>query len=196
MKQLRDFYPWLEKNGIPLPDTRQETKLERFLDLLLNWNRKISLTADNNRETLLTRHLLDSLTPLAVKANDDMLADIGSGTGFPAIPLAVMLPGKTFFLIEKVARKCAFLKMLVRRLDLPNVHVVETLLGDWNPATPVPAAAITRAVRVDNEFKNQLFEKGLKNLLCFSSRPTENTIFEYQLPAEQRNRYLDSVSIG
>ncbi len=197
MKLLKNFYPWLEENNIPLPNPEQEMKLEQFLDLLLNWNRKISLTADNNRDTLLTRHLLDSLIPLfVIKTKGDALADIGSGTGFPAIPLAVMLPEKTFFLIEKVARKCAFLKMLARRLNLANVHIVETLLRDWSPADFAPVSAITRAVRVDREFKDQLFEKGLKRLFYFSSCATEDTILKYQLPGEQRNRYLDEILIN
>ncbi|RLE16798.1 MAG: hypothetical protein DRJ08_04910 [Acidobacteria bacterium] len=196
MKKLRDFRLWFEKNKIPFPEPRQEAKLDQFPDLLLNWNRKISLTADDNRNILFSRHLLDSLIPLTAGIqNENYVADIGSGTGFPAIPLAVMLPKTSFVLIEKVARKCAFLKMVTRRLELLNVKVEETLLQDWHSGEPGIPTAITRAVRVDSAFKEQLSEKGIRCLLYFSSQPTKETILEYQLPDETKNRYLDRISL-
>lgn len=196
MSHLKDFHPWFIKNKIPIPGSRQEADLEKFLDFLLSWNRKMNLTADNNRYILLTRHLLDSLIPLAAgEFNEIPVADVGSGTGFPAIPLAVMLPETPFLLVEKVARKCAFLKMVARRLHLLNVQVIESSLQDWHPGGTIIHTAITRAVRVDDELKAVLFEKGAGQLLYFSSRSTGNTILHYQLPAEKRTRYLDRIPL-
>ncbi len=197
MSLLSDLYPWFIKNRIPIPESRQEVKLEEFLDLLLSWNQKMNLTADNNRHILLIRHLLDSLMPLASIEFDKIpVVDVGSGTGFPAIPLAIMLPETPFVLIEKVARKCAFLKMAVRRLHLPSVQVMETLIQDWYPEDYSFCTAITRAVRVDNEFKAQLTEKGAERLVYFSSQSTSDTILEYRLPEERRTRYLDLIPLA
>jgi len=196
MSRLQDFYPWLIENKIAVPEFGQKTRLNQFLELLLSWNRKMNLTADHNHHILLTRHLLDSLTPLAMEEfGKNPVVDVGSGTGFPAIPLAIMLPETPFVLIEKVARKCAFLKMTVRRLALTNVRIVESLLQDWVQNEPRFQTAITRAVRVDAELKTQLIEKGVERLVYFSSQPSENTILEYQLPAEKRKRFLDCFSL-
>ncbi|NOY22959.1 MAG: 16S rRNA (guanine(527)-N(7))-methyltransferase RsmG [Acidobacteria bacterium] len=197
MSSLSDLHPWFIKNRIPIPKSRQEVKLEKFLGLLLNWNRKMNLTADNNRHILLTRHLLDSMMPLAgIEFNEISVVDVGSGTGFPAIPLAIMLPETPFVLVEKVARKCAFLKMAARRLHLSNVQVMETLIQDWHPESRSFRTAITRAVRVDDELKAQLIEKGAECLLYFSSQSTSDTILEYRLPEEGRTRYLDLISLA
>jgi 16S rRNA (guanine(527)-N(7))-methyltransferase RsmG len=194
MKRFRNFHPWLIQNKIPVPKPEQEAKLEQFLELLLSWNRKMNLTADDNYHTLLTRHLLDSLTPLATEVIEKgPVIDVGSGTGFPSIPLAVMLPKTPFFLVEKVARKCAFLKMASRRLGLTNVKVVESLLQNWHQNDPMVQTATIRAVRVDIELKNQLVEKGVGRLLYFSSEHSADTILEYQLPSEERKRYLEAI---
>ncbi len=196
MSCLKDFHPWFAGNKIPIPESRQEAKLEQFLDLLLSWNQKMNLTADNNRHILLTRHLLDSLMPLATGELDIIpVTDVGSGTGFPAIPLAVMLPETPFVLVEKTARKCAFLKMAVRRLQLKNIQVSEALLQDWQPERTRISIAITRAVRVDDELKALLSEKRAEQLIYFSSQATGDTILEYKLPAEKRRRYLDRIPL-
>ena len=194
MSILQPHFQWLARQGISFPSSTQEEKLEQFLDLLLAWNRKISLTSDNDRQTLLKRHLLDSLIPVAAgKIGEETVVDIGSGTGFPGIPLAVMLPGTQFILIEKVARKCAFLKMVARRLQLSNIQVAETLLEDWYPKDFPPCVGITRAVRLDDNLKEQLEGKGISRLLYFSSQPGPENCFEYRLPDENRTRYLDNI---
>jgi len=196
MKRFRNFHFWLIQNNLPVPKLQQEAILDQFLVLLLNWNRKMNLTADDNYHTLLTRHLLDSLMPLATEEiGKNPVVDVGSGTGFPSIPLAVMLPETTFILVEKVARKCAFLRMAGRRLGLTNVRVVESLFQNWVQDEPTAHTAITRAVRVDFEFKKQLVEKGVRRLLYFSSRHSGDTILEYQLPAEEKKRYLEGISL-
>ncbi len=196
MKRLSDYYPWFSQNKIPLPQPHQEIKLGRFLDLLLSWNEKMSLTADTAPHILLTRHLLDSLTPLAIRKIDGIpILDVGSGTGFPAVPLAVMLPESNFILIEKVARKCAFLRMVVRRLELKNIMISECRLRDWRLGEEFPRTAITRAVRVDGQLKRELSEKGVCRLLYFSSQGSEKSVFEYRLPGENRNRYLEDIPV-
>jgi 16S rRNA (guanine527-N7)-methyltransferase len=131
----------LLRDGLEIPFTEQQLlKVQVFLDELERWNRKYGFVARSNsvhpgigRKQLIVRHVLDSLAAWSmVKALDrrKQIADVGSGAGFPGIPLAIFLPESRFTLLEPSARKSAFLRNAAILADLPNVEVVETRLED------------------------------------------------------------------
>lgn len=193
---LEAYRDWFRETGVSYPDAAERTALTEYLTLLLSWNKRMNLTADGLHDTLVRRHLLDSLTATLLpemKCNE--VVDIGSGTGFPAIPLAICIPSTTFLLVEKVHRKCAFLKMVARKLRLGNVQVTETDLETWRPREKWPQVAITRAVRVDAHLLEQLDEKGVLTLVYFSSNESPESRLSYRLPCEERDRFLDVISI-
>jgi len=102
-------------------------RLAAFLDLLLATNRRFNLTAITDPDSAWTRHILDSLSLLPVIASIGMpgrIADVGSGGGLPAIPLAILLPGTHVTLIESTGKKARFLREAVAALELSNVTVV------------------------------------------------------------------------
>lgn len=109
----------------------------------------LALISDGDRSSVYTRHVLDSLNPLSLfKAPPASLLDVGSGAGFPGIPLAIVWPKTTVILLESREKKAGFLERAVRELGLRNVRVVcgrlEDSERDWRAG---PAASVfVRAV--------------------------------------------------
>lgn len=96
----------------------------------------LALISDGDRPSVYTRHVLDSLSPLSLFERPPASAlDIGSGAGFPGIPLAIAWPTTTVVLLESREKKAGFLERAVRELGLKNVRVVCARLedegGDW-----------------------------------------------------------------
>ena len=113
-------------------DEAQLAKLVAHLDLLDDWNSRMNLTAIRDRPSQLTKHLLDSLTVLPY-LHGDRIADVGSGAGFPGIPLAVVEPHRDVTLIESTGKKCRFLEHVRDALELKNVEVVQSRAESYKP---------------------------------------------------------------
>jgi 16S rRNA (guanine527-N7)-methyltransferase len=114
-------------------DAAQCEQLVRHLDLLDDWNTRMNLTAIRERPAQLTKHVLDSLT-MVPWLRGKRVADIGSGAGFPGVPLAIVMPGLHFVLIESVGKKCRFLECVRDTLQLANVEVVQVRAEAYQPA--------------------------------------------------------------
>ena len=113
-----------EKNGIYLNE-EQLKKFEKYLDLLSKWNRVYNLTSIRKKEEIITKHFLDSLTlakvfeRTGISVEGKKIADLGSGGGFPGVPIKIYYGDKIdMYLIEAVQKKCIFLEMLGRELGL------------------------------------------------------------------------------
>jgi 16S rRNA (guanine527-N7)-methyltransferase len=110
----------------------QEARLVAHLDLLDEWSSRMNLTAIRDRPAQLTKHLLDSLTVLPF-LHGNRIADVGSGAGFPGVPLAIVEPGRHFALIESTGKKCRFLEHVRDTLGLANVEVVQARAEAYRP---------------------------------------------------------------
>jgi 16S rRNA (guanine527-N7)-methyltransferase len=113
-------------------DEAQLGKLVAHLDLLDEWNTRFNLTAIRDRPSQLTKHLLDSLTVLPY-LRGARIADVGSGAGFPGIPLAIVERRRHFTLIESTGKKCRFLEHVREALGLSNVEVVQSRAENYQP---------------------------------------------------------------
>ncbi len=113
--------------GEEAPNPALLEALQRYLDLLLRWNARVNLTAVRNPETIVTRHFGESLFAARVllhKADAALtVADMGSGAGFPGIPLKLFAPKLELSLIESHSKKAVFLREVVRTLGLDRVEV-------------------------------------------------------------------------
>ncbi len=118
--------------GLELDDA-QCGKLVAHLDLLDEWGERMNLTAIRDRDQQLTKHVLDSLS-VRPHLRGTRIADIGSGAGFPGIPLAIVAPGLHFALIESVGKKCRFLEHVRDALGLPNVEVIQSRAEAHKPS--------------------------------------------------------------
>jgi 16S rRNA (guanine527-N7)-methyltransferase len=117
--------------GIELTDD-QVRKMTAHLDLLDDWNTRMNLTAIRERPQQITKHLLDSLTVLPWLQGGHV-ADVGSGAGFPGIPLAIVAPDKHIALIESVGKKCRFLEHVRDSLALENLEIVQSRAETYQP---------------------------------------------------------------
>ncbi len=93
---------------------------------LLDWNERINLTAITDSKSVYTKHFLDSLSPLiAMRKNKPRsLIDVGTGAGFPGIPLKIAIPGLKVTLIDSIGKKIQFCKNLIDKLGLKDIEVV------------------------------------------------------------------------
>jgi len=99
---------------------------------LLEWNKKINLTAIRDVESIRTKHFLDSFScVLAWKANPPLhLIDVGTGAGFPGIPLKILYPNMKLTLVESVGKKTKFCQHIVDELGLENVDIIHMRAED------------------------------------------------------------------
>lgn len=103
--------------------TAQQLMLLEYVSLLKKWNSTYNLTALRDERTMISHHLLDSLTLLPYVANAKTLMDVGSGGGMPGIPTAICLPDLQITLLDSNTKKTTFLQQAVIELGLKNVTV-------------------------------------------------------------------------
>ncbi len=114
---------------LPAPDLAEG--IRAYIELLLKWNKTISLTAVTESEQILAFHFGESLFALPMlPVEKSRLADVGSGAGFPGVPLAMARPSLDVTLIEPNAKKFAFLNEVIRQLSLSNVSAVRGRTDD------------------------------------------------------------------
>lgn len=111
---------------------RQVTSLMTYEKELLEWNRKFNLTAIRDAESIRTKHFLDSFScVLAWKTSPpNQLIDVGTGAGFPGIPLKIFYPNLKLTLVESVGKKAMFCQHIVRVLGLEQVDVIQARAED------------------------------------------------------------------
>jgi len=124
----RIFVQGAREIGIELKE-RQIEKFSCYLDLLIEWNQKINLTSLKTPREILVKHFLDSFTCIkVVELNFNKvkieIVDVGTGAGFPGIPLKIIYPSVDLSLIEATKKKIIFLEKLIKELNLKNVQIL------------------------------------------------------------------------
>lgn len=122
---MKKFQNLLNDVGIIISD-QQIVSFQKYLTLLLQWNRRTNLISRTDETRLIDRHILESLSVLlAFKfENCAQIVDIGSGAGFPALPVKLVRPDLQFVLVESKRMKSLFLREVVKQLQLVQVQVV------------------------------------------------------------------------
>jgi 16S rRNA (guanine527-N7)-methyltransferase len=110
-------------------NNEQLSRFTRYYSELLAWNRKMNLVSVKSSLDIPIKHFIDSLTPLPYLLNSSgRLLDIGTGAGFPGLPMKIAMPSLTVFLLESSRKKTSFLKHIIRTLGLDNATVIHNRL--------------------------------------------------------------------
>ena len=138
----------LARFGVEL-NPEQTDKIQAYLDLLLRWNRRMNLTSIREPDAILSRHFGESLyLTRVVSLSRELVVDVGTGAGFPALPLKIIWPELRIVLVESVGKKVVFLKEVIRTLGLDKVEIqhirFEPLARQWThgPADIVTSRAV------------------------------------------------------
>lgn len=117
------------ENGVLISREKIE-KLESFRELLLFYNSKFNITTIKDKEQVYVKHFLDSIYCEKLFKENSSVIEIGSGGGFPSIPLKIFRDDLSFTLVESTGKKCLFLKEAVKELKLENVQVINSRAED------------------------------------------------------------------
>lgn len=196
----------LEEFGVK---TAEIDMFSKYLSLLLEWNEKFNLTAITDKDEIEEKHFIDSIELAKYfDLKNKTLLDVGSGAGFPGIPLAIVEPTLKVTLLEATGKRVTFLKEVVKQLGLKNVEVIQGRaeeLGTREKYDFVTARAVKELnilleicfylVKVNGTFvayKSSNVDNELNNakhaMKCLGVE--EYKKFEYSLPNSKDNRVL------
>lgn len=105
-------------------DEEKVIKFYKYMNLLIEWNEKINLTAIIEPNEIILKHFIDSITILKDIKDGSTVVDVGTGAGFPGIPLSIMNPTLKITLVDSLNKRLIFLQEVINELDLKNVELV------------------------------------------------------------------------
>ena len=112
-----------KKINVQLND-EQTTKYFKYMNLLLDWNEKINLTAITEVDDVILKHFIDSMTILKYIEDGSKIIDVGTGAGFPGIPIAIMKEDTEINLLDSLNKRINFLKEVCSELKIDNVEAI------------------------------------------------------------------------
>jgi 16S rRNA (guanine527-N7)-methyltransferase len=177
-------------------------RFQVYIDTLLLWRSRLSLTTAATPEAIVRMHIIDSLSVCRFIRPGMRVADLGSGAGFPGIPLAIMCDNARLALVESQRKKANFLREVIRRAQLTNAEVIEERAEHLAPASW--DLVVSRAVWRLPGFlgvSERLLKKG--GLAVAMKGPTgiaesrsdhgvlvPSEVVEYQLPSAAHHRLI------
>ncbi len=192
--------------GIKVSEHQADGMLRHAKELIF-WNKKINLTAIKDPLKIAEKHFIDSIAMLTCFRKDKSLLDLGSGGGFPGIPIKIMNPSLKVVLIDASRKKVNFLKHVIRTLQLENIDAVHSRVEDLHENDAYKNkfdAVISRAFTELSGFAALaspfLNNKGIiyamkgknaeKEMTPVISKKFNFKIDHYQLPFEKSDRYI------
>lgn len=109
----------------------QLNKFYNYMNLLLEWNEKINLTAITNPEEIVLKHFIDSLTINKYIEKNKNIVDVGTGAGFPGIPLKIYRPDVKITLVDSLNKRIIFLNEVIDNLKLNDIYTVHSRIEDF-----------------------------------------------------------------
>jgi len=126
---MKEFIEQIQKvansNQIKLNDKQAEL-FYKYMEILLDWNEKINLTAITKPEEIILKHFIDSITILPYLNETDKIIDVGTGAGFPGIPLKIMKENTEIVLMDSLNKRIKFLNEVIEQLELKNITTIHS----------------------------------------------------------------------
>ena len=119
------FNNYLEKLDLKLTEEQIE-KFYNYMNLLIEWNKKINLTAIVEPKDIILKHFIDSLTIVKYIKKGETIIDVGTGAGFPGIPLKIVRDDLKITLADSLNKRINFLNEVINKLDLKNIETIHT----------------------------------------------------------------------
>lgn len=145
-------------------DYERLIKLNNYVDILLNCPKKIPIMCELERDKIYRKYIEESFYYHEFIENEDTVLDLGSGAGFPGIPLAIAFPNSYFYLVDRKENVCNFLKSVKENLNLENVFILniraEELKKRKLKFNKVVARAFNRVNFILNLVNDLLIENG------------------------------------
>lgn len=110
---------------------KQQEEFYEYMNLLLEWNEKINLTAITQPSDIIIKHFIDSMTVLKYIKSDSSVVDIGTGAGFPGIPLKIIEPNLQVSLVDSLNKRINFLDEVVTKLMLKDILTIHSRAEDF-----------------------------------------------------------------
>lgn len=121
----------LNKIDIKIEDNQIE-KFYNYINLLLEWNEKINLTAITEPNEVILKHFVDSITIFKYLENDMQVVDVGTGAGFPGIPLNIIDNNNNYTLVDSLNKRINFLNEVINNLNLQNIKTIHSRVEDFS----------------------------------------------------------------
>lgn len=121
---------YLESININIEDN-QISKFFNYMEFLLEWNKKINLTAIVEHKDIILKHFVDSLTILKYIKEKDTIVDIGTGAGFPGIPIKIMNKNNNITLVDSLNKRLIFIKEIINQLKLQKIETYHSRAEDF-----------------------------------------------------------------
>ena len=102
----------------------QTEQFFEYMNLLIEWNEKMNLTAITDPEEIILKHFIDSITILEDIEDNAKIVDVGTGAGFPGIPLSIMNQTLKITLVDSLNKRLIFLQEVVNKLNLKNIEII------------------------------------------------------------------------
>lgn len=180
LDQLREY---LALGGLSLTDDRARM-MARYHEMLIDWNQRMDLTNVPPEEMAL-RHYADSILPLSKKdwfPEGASLIDVGSGAGFPGLPIAIMRPDLTVCLLDALKKRCDFMNAVVDEVGLCNVRVIhgraeDAARGEHREGYDIAVARALAPLRVLSEYLLPFVKSGGR-ALCWKGPSLKDELQE------------------
>jgi 16S rRNA (guanine527-N7)-methyltransferase len=193
------------------PSAKQISSFMTYLSELKKWNKVYNLTGLKKDKDIIIKHFFDSLLYLKVLPDGETkIADIGTGAGFPGIPLKIIRTEIDMYLIEPSRKKSAFLRHITRRLELKRIEVIEKSIQEIKVNKGLPClvdAAVTRALFSIKDFTKKtslIVKKGGTLILNKGPKVDEELkmlqngkyeVLPVNLPFSDIKRYIVTVRV-
>ena len=128
-----EFIEKVKELGIDVTEDKL-TKLDKYYNLLIEWNEKINLTAITEEKDVYLKHFYDSLTLIKeIDLTKDLkICDVGSGAGFPGIVIKIFFPQLKLVLVDSLQKRVNYLNLVIQELNLSNIEAIHSRMEDYS----------------------------------------------------------------